>query len=163
MKKLVILALLAIAVAFVSGRMKLGESGAVDFLVRMENLMNQGKADEVCDMFHDDLEVNISDYTLRSPKEISGGKDELCDLTHDTVDSLGKVPHRMNVQWNDIEVTRSWAHPWTSEISYTEERTMSLSGANIRIHTTSEDTITLVQTLGGVKLRRLDAESRVSE
>jgi hypothetical protein len=129
----------------------------------MENHTNQGDAAAVCDMLHDDLEVHIIDRTMRTPKEIDGGKDELCRLAHETVTSLGKVPHSMHVEWNDIEVTRHWLHPWTSEVSYTENRSMSIRGANIRLNTTSDDTITLVHTLSGVKLRKLHAESRVSE
>jgi hypothetical protein len=163
MKKIVMFALLAVAGVFVMGRVQLGQSGAMHFLSRMENLMNQGEADEVCEMFHEDLEVSISDRTARVPKEIAGGRDELCQLTHETVTAMGKVPHRMNVRWDDIEVTRSWLHPWTSEVSYTEERTMSMQGVNIRINTTSDDNITLVQTLSGVKLRKLEAETWVSE
>jgi hypothetical protein len=163
MKKFAALVLLAILGIYVAGRIRLGESGAMNFLARMESLTSQGKAAEVCDMFHEDLEINIVDRTSRTPKEIEGGKDELCELTHQTADSLGKVPHRMNVEWNDVEVTRSWWHPWTSEVTYTEERTMSLRGVNISIHTTSQDTITLVQTLSGVKLLHLDAEAWVAE
>src|SRR5690349_12691111 len=108
MKKVLVLSLLAVVAVYLVGFLKLGSSGAMDFLVRMENLTDNGKAAEVCDMFHEDLEMKISDHTTRVPREMSGGKGELCDITHESVDALAKVPHTMYVEWNDFEVSRSW-------------------------------------------------------
>ena len=45
------------------GRFILAKAGAMRFLMEMESLMSEGKADEVCAMFHDDLEVNIADHS----------------------------------------------------------------------------------------------------
>ena len=163
MKKVLGLVALTLIGVYLTGRIKLGANGAMDFLIAMENLTNSGKADEVCAMFHDDLEVSISDHTVRTPKETEGGKDELCGLTHEASAALRKLPVKMNVEWSELEVTRSWLHPWTSEISYTEDRTLSIRGANVRLNTTSDNTITLVQTLSGVKLRKLAAESWIAE
>ena len=39
------------------------------FLTNMESLMSEGKADEVCAMFHDDLEVEVADHSGESPHE----------------------------------------------------------------------------------------------
>lgn len=163
MKKILVLLLLAIVAVYVTGRVTLGAHGAMSFVVAMENLTNEGKSDQVCAMFHDDLEVSISDHTTRAPREVEGGKEELCELTRESVAALRSVPMRMSVEWNDFEVTRSWLHPWTSEVSYTEDRSMTIRGANLRINTTSDNTITLVQTFSGVKLRKLAAEAWVAE
>ena len=73
------------------------------------------------------------------------------------------IPHNMNVQWNDVEVTRSWLHPWTSEVSYTEDRALSIPGTNVQIRTTSENTMKLVMTFSGVKMRAIDSEIWVAE
>ena len=36
------------------------------FLAKMESLMSEGKAEEVCAMFHEDLEVEIADHSGES-------------------------------------------------------------------------------------------------
>ena len=87
---------------------------------------------------------------------MSGGKEELCDLTHDAVEALNMLPHTMRVEFNDVTVKRDWLHPWTSEISYTEDRSLTIRGANVRLSTTSDDVITLVQTFSGVKLQETE-------
>ena len=69
----------------------------------------------------------------------------------------------MRVEFNDVTVKRNWLHPWTSEVSYIEDRTLTIRGANVRISTTSDDVITLVQTFSGVKLRKLKAEAYLNE
>lgn len=163
MKRILFLAVVALLGLYFTGRIKLGESGAVKYLAHSEALMNDGNADELCDLLHDDLELTLKDHTAKPPKDLEGGKQELCDITHDAVTALGKIPHSMNVQWNDVEVKRSWLHPWTSEVSYTEDRTMSIRGANVRISTTSENTMTLVHTFSGVKMRRIESEVWMAE
>ena len=41
---------------------------------------------------------------------------------------------------------------------YLEVRELTVRGANVSLRTVSEDTLTLVQTLSGVKLRKLSAD-----
>jgi hypothetical protein len=163
MKKIIVFGLLAVIGIYVTGRITLGEAGAMRFVLDMDSLMNEGRADEVCAMFHDDLEVKIEDHTSEAVEHVDGGKEELCDRTHDAVEALKMLPHTMRVEFNDVTVKRDWLHPWTSEISYTEDRTLTIRGANARISTTSEDVITLVQTFSGVKLRKLKAETYINE
>jgi len=163
MKKVVVVALLAVIGIYVTGRVTLGETGAMRFVLEMDSLMNAGKPDEVCAMFHDDLEVQIEDHSSETARNVDGGKDELCELTHDAVEALKMLPHSMRVEFNDVTVKRDWLHPWTSEVSYIEDRTLTIHGTKVRISTTSEDVITLVHTFSGVKLRRLEAETWINE
>ena len=163
MKKIIVFGLLAVIGIYVTGRVALGESGAMRYVLEMDSLMNEGKADEVCAMFHDDLEVEIEDHTSEAAENLVGGKEELCDRTHDAVEALKMLPHTMRVEFNDVTVKRDWLHPWTSEISYTEDRVLTIRGANVRISTTSDDVITLVQTFSGVKLRKLKSEAYLNE
>jgi hypothetical protein len=165
MKRALIFVLLVLAGVYLTGRLTLGEAGAMRFVMKMDSLMGEGKADEVCAMFHDDLEFSIADHTSKGAGEtgFEGGKQDLCDKTHEQVDALSKVPHAMRVDFKDVAVTRSWLHPWTSEISYSEDRTITIRGANLSLSTISEDTITLVQTFSGVKLLKLEAEAYVAE
>ena len=158
MKKIIYLLLFAIIGVYGLGRVKLGESGALTFVTDMEMLMNNGKADEVCAMFHEDLEVEISDESGDSPEHVSGGKEEFCELTRVTVAGLRLLPHQMNVSYTEVNAKHDWLHPWTSEVSYLENRTFSVPGANISMSTVSEDQITLVHTFSGVKLRKLKSD-----
>ncbi len=164
MKRTLVFAVLVLVGAYLTGRVSLGEAGAMRFVMKMDALMGEGKADEVCQMFHDELEFSIADHTSQgAASTFAGGKQDLCDKTHEQVDALSKVPHTMRVDFDDITVSRSWLHPWTSEISYSEQRTLAIRGANVSLNTTSEDTITLVQTLSGVKLLKLSAEAYLTE
>jgi len=165
MKKVIVFALLAVTGVYLWGRLSLGESGAKRFVAEMDSLMNQGKAGEVCAMFHDDLEFSIVDHTAGGggSTTLEGGKQDFCETTQEQVAALQKVPHTMHVEFNDLTVTRSWLHPWTSEVSYTEDRSFTIRGANLTLNTTSDDTITLVQTLSGVKLRKVQVEAWAAE
>ena len=158
MKKVVFLLILAVVGIYGVGRVKLGETGAMRFLTNMESLMSEGKAEEVCAMFHEDLEIEVSDDSGESPQNISGGKQELCDLTKATVAGLSVVPHSMNVDYTEVNAKQDWLHPWTGEISYLENRSFSILGANVTLRTVSHDEITLVHTFSGVKLRKLKSE-----
>ena len=158
MKKIVYLLVLAVVLVYGIGRVKLGEAGAMRFLTNMESLMSEGKAEEVCDMFHEDLEVEISDSSGESTHEVSGGKQEMCDLTRETVAGLTMLPHNMNVNYTEVNAKQDWSHPWTGEISYLENRSLTILGANVTLRTVSDDQITLVHTFSGVKIRKIKSE-----
>ena len=49
MKRILVLALLAVIGVFVTGRITLGEAGAMRFLMNMSTLTDEGKSEEVCD------------------------------------------------------------------------------------------------------------------
>ena len=163
MKRIFVLAVLALVGVYVSGRISLGESGAVRFLMKMENLMGEAKFDEVCDLFHEDLQFHLTDHTGGEAKEVTGGKAEFCALARTQAAALALVPHTMNTQVENVKATLDWKHPWTSQVTYTENRSLTIQGANVTLNTTSDDNITLVRTLSGVKLRRVEAEAWVAE
>ena len=158
MKKVMLLLVLAAAATWGIGSLRLGESGAMRFLVEMDSQMTEGNGENVCGMFHEDLQVEISDHSGESTEEISGGKQEFCELTLAAAASLNVLPHTMNVEFTDVEAKRDWRHPWTSEISYLENRSLTITGANVTVRTVSEDRITLVHTFSGVKLRKISSE-----
>jgi hypothetical protein len=158
MKKIVGLVLVLVIAAYGIGRFNLGETGAIRFLAQMESLMNEGDASKVCAMFHEDLEVAIADHSGEALRQVSGGKKELCELTRASIAGLQMVPHEMQVDYTEVNATRKFSSPWTSDLSYAEHRTFTVPGANITLRTISNDQITLVQTLSGVKLRKLKSE-----
>jgi hypothetical protein len=158
MKKVVYLLIFALLITYGLGRARLGEAGAMRFLGNMESLMNEGKADEVCDMFHDDLEIEIADSSGDLPRHFRGGKKEMCDLTRETAAGLAMLPHDMSVNYTEVNSKLDWAHPWTGELSYLENRALTVMGTNVTLRTVSKDQIMLVHTLSGVKLRKLKSE-----
>jgi hypothetical protein len=158
MKKIFGLLVIAAAVAYGIGLFNLGEAGAMRFLSQMEALMNEGEASKVCAMFDQDLEVEIADHSGDVLRQVHGGKNEMCDLTRATIAGLQSVPHDMQVEYTGVNSVRKLISPWSSELSYAEHRTFTIPGANITLRTVSNDRITLVQTLSGVKLRKLKSE-----
>jgi len=158
MKKLIVLLTFSLVATFALGRFNLGEAGAMRFLAQMETMMSEGKGEEVCNLFHDDLEVEISDHSGDSAQEMSGGKEEFCDLTVATAASLNQLPHSSNVDYTEVESRLSWLHPWTGEISYQENRSLTIRGAGVTLRTVSVDEITLVHTFSGVKLLKIKSE-----
>jgi hypothetical protein len=158
MKKFITLLVVVLVGIYGVGRLKLGESGAMSFLAQMESLMNEGKGAEICEMFHEDLEVDIADHTGESTLAVNGGKEEFCDLTVTAAASLNLVPHTSSVNFTDVEAKRDWLHPWTSEVSYVESRSLTVRGANVTMRTESNDAITLVHTFSGVKLLKIKSE-----
>ena len=155
MKKLVVLLICSGVAVIGIGRFNLGESGAMRFLTKMETLMNEGKAEDVCAMFHDDLQVEIADHSGQATKTVNAGKDEFCELTKTTVAGLRLVPHSMNVEFTDITAKNALTKPWTGDLSYSEHRTFNIPGAGVSLRTVSEDEVTLVQTFSGVKVLRI--------
>jgi len=163
MKKLVFLLIFSAVAAFGIARFNLGESGARRFLTQMESLMDEGRAEEVCDMFHEDLAAEIADHSGAATHNLRAGKQQLCELTRTTVAGLQQLPHSMEVEYSDFKAKQQLSKPWTSEVTYSEHRTLSILGANASLHTVSEDEITLVQTITGVKLRKLKSQVFKSE
>jgi hypothetical protein len=157
-KRIIVLLGLALAVLIGIGRFNLGESGAMRFMAKMEALMGEGNGAAVCDMFHDDLEVEVIDHSGRETREVVGGKTEFCELTQATAAGLRELPHSMNVNYTEVTASQSLTSPWTSQVSYDEHRTLTIQGANTTLRTVSNDEITLVQTLDGVKLLKVKSE-----
>jgi hypothetical protein len=158
MKKLIVLLILALVGVYGVGRFNLGESGAMRFMTRMEALMNEGRSEEVCAMFHEDLQVEIADHAGESTHTTNGGKDEFCELTRSTLAGLQLLPHSMQVEYTDVTAKNEWSKPWTGHVSYAEHRTLSIPAANATLRTVSDDEITLVQTFTGVKLLKVKSE-----
>jgi hypothetical protein len=164
MKKLFWIAVAALCWIYGSGFMSLGESGAVKYLNKWEELSLNGDAGALCEMMHEDLEFTIDDRsTPGQPLNLAGGKAELCDYFSQVVPAMKHIVSGMNVTRNDMTVQRAWSHPWTAEVTYVELRTVSMSAINMNVTTTGEDQITLVKTLtGGVKIKSLHAKTRIA-
>ncbi|GFE81235.1 hypothetical protein GCM10011487_32350 [Steroidobacter agaridevorans] len=164
MKKLFWVVTIALAWIYGSGFMSLGPRGAMNYLDEWEQLSLNGDADGICEMMHEDLEFSIDDRTTPGrPLDMEGGKEDLCDYYAQVVPAMKLVVSGMNVRRDDVEVSRDWLHPWTAEVSYTEQRSVTMAGIQMKVHTVGEDRVTLVKTLtDGVKIKALHAKTRMT-
>jgi len=158
MKKLVIVALLALSGIYGIGYVSLGETGAVRLLNDMLALTADGNGHGLCELYADDLQVNLNDHTAPKGGKFNGGKDEFCEYSKMTSAGVGVLKPTFHVERKDIAIKRDWLHPWTAEVSYTESMTMTIPRANVTIKTESDDKLVLVRTFSGVKIRRLESE-----
>ena len=163
MKKILLLAILALVGVYVLGAIRFSEIGAMKFISDLEGLSLEGKSEEFCDHLHDDMEVSISDYSADPPADFDGGKQDFCEYVTEASQGLALLGVSMQVRRDDVTVERSWLHPWTAEVSYFETRTTRLRAAKVTLKTESDDQWTLVQTFTGVKVKRLVSETRLAE
>jgi hypothetical protein len=164
MRKIVWLAILAVAGVYGTGYFSLGESGARSFLDQVESLTVNGKAEELCDLLTDDATFAMNDHTAGRAGEASGNKQDLCELYQAIAPAMMLMRTQMQVERRGFTVKRDWLlHPWTADVSYTEFRTMSIPRAGVKIETESDDKLTLVRTLSGVKIRRVESETFAAE
>jgi hypothetical protein len=162
MKKILWFAVFALIAVYVVGAIRFSEMGAMKFISDLENLSLEGKSEEFCDHLHDDMEVSISDYSADPPADFEGGKDDFCEYVTKASTGMALLGVSMQARRDDVIVERSWLHPWTAEVSYSETRTTRIRAANVTLNTEGEDEWTLVQTFTGVKVKRLVSETRLA-
>jgi hypothetical protein len=160
MKKLLVLAIIVIAVIYGVGYTQLGEAAVVRHLDKWERVSESGDRDETCGMLHDDLSVEIKDQSTAESMQVRGGKAELCQMLVRAATILRNVQYTSNVRREELVVKRDWLHPWTSVVSYTEHRDLTMNNGRRELthNTVSDDVITLVFTLTGVKIKVIKSE-----
>ena len=161
MKKLLWIAVLALAYIYVSGYYSLSEAGVNRFLDEMETQSQQGNADAVCAMFADNVEVSLQDRSTRAPVNVTGGREQLCAMLKKMLPMQAALISSTQVRRDDLKVERAWLHPWTADVSYTEHRTTTLSRGGMTVRTVSERKLRLVKTLVRVVIKRIEASIRI--
>jgi hypothetical protein len=157
MKKIIGLLVVASAGAYAWGALSLSGRGATRFLDELEALSLRGRSDEYCARLHADLRVSIRDHSATPPADFDGGRDEFCAYVSHAAKGIDLLGLSTHVTREDFTVTRDWLHPWTAQVRYHEDRVTTMSKVNATLHTRSDDTLTLVQSLGGIRLRALDS------
>jgi hypothetical protein len=159
MRKIAMLAGLVVAGIYVAGYFSLNAAGVNRFLAKMEELSSQGDVDGVCDLYDDAASVSLDDRTPEGPMKLAGGKPELCAYLQQVLPLQVKLVTATTIERDNFKITRDWLHPWTAHVSYDERRTVTM--AQIAAHTNmqSQDQLTLVHTLRGKKITRLDSVS----
>ena len=163
MKKILLVVVLVVIAVYAQGAILFSESGANRFISELEDLSLQGNSEEFFGRLHEELEVSIDDRSSDPPAEIEGGKQEFCAYVSEAAKGMDLLGVSTSLMRDDFTVRRSWLHPWTADVSYSETRTTNMSRINITLNTTSEDQWTLVNTFGGVKVKRLTSKVRLAE
>ncbi|MEJ0087047.1 MAG: hypothetical protein WDO72_15320 [Pseudomonadota bacterium] len=164
MKKILALLLLLGVGIYGAGPVKLSESGATRFLDELESLSLRGESAAYCALLHDDLVVAIRDHTAPDqPRDIDGGKAEFCDYVSMAAKGMSIIRPETRATRANFTVTRNWLHPWTAHVSYHETRTTHMKLANVTLNTVSDDQWILVNTFAGLKVLRLESESRLAD
>src|SRR5207237_2759821 len=142
---------LALAGTYSYGVLSLTESRANHFLDDLEALSLQGKGREYCSRLHPDLRVSVHDHSADPPADFDGDRDDFCAYVSDAAKGMGLLGISTRVARNDFTITRSWLHPWTAQVRYHEDRVTVMTKVNATVHTRSDDSLTLVQTLARVR------------
>jgi hypothetical protein len=159
MKKALTLALFAVGVIFLAGRIALSEHAAGKLLGEIDGDVMNGNAEAACARLHDDLEVSITAQFAGEQTNVEGGRDEYCEFIEQGAAGMKLMRGQMNlsVKRSDFTMERSWSSPWTAHYTYYEESSMSIPSANVSMNFESEGAATLVLTLGGLKLRKFES------
>jgi hypothetical protein len=161
-KKILVLAALAVLIVYGAGAVLLSERATNRFLDDLELLSLRGHMPEFCARLHDDLEVRIEDRTSPGfPRDLAGGKREYCDFVTYAMKGVDIIGLETAVTRQHYSVERSWLHPWTALVSYHEVRTSRMTRVNATLHTESDDRWELVLTASGVQVRRLESRSKI--
>jgi hypothetical protein len=160
MKKLIVLGLLVVAGIYGSGAWAFSQAHLNGLLSDWEDMSAKGDADSICDTFADDMTFSLDERTAESSGPREGDKQELCSYLRKLEPAMARAGVTSSVTREDLSVTRSWLHPWSAEVSYTEHRT-TLVPSHGTIKTVSNDRIALVKSLKGVLIKRLESVSRV--
>lgn len=156
MKK--VLLLLALFAAFYGhARITFSEPRVIAWLA--DNSVKSMSGDSsACDNFADDVTVSIAATGSRGTWEVEGGKNEICGYLKQASAALTVMQASTNMEFTDVEVDRG-GFPWLqARVTYKERTTIQAAGLP-RITSLSDDTLVLVRTLSGLKIRSIDSKS----
>ena len=154
--------MLVTAWAYGSGRWAFTETHVNEFLSQWEEAAAQGDADAICDTLADDLTFTLNDRSAGTPLEAEGGKEDLCAYFQKVIPIMAKVASSSEVRRDDLVIKRDTWHWWTADVSYTEYRSMRIA-ASMTLKTIGEDRMTLVKTLKGLRVKRLESQSWIDD
>lgn len=156
MKKFVLLAL-ACVLYYAYARNSFSETRVTSWL--MDHSVRAMSGDtNACHDYTDDLEVTLTAQGQRGRWEVEGGKDEMCGYLRQAAAGFTVLQASTNTQFEDVRVERG-GFPWTkAKVSYTQ-RTSVRAGSIPTMTIESEDTVELVRTMAGTKIRSIQSHA----
>lgn len=156
MKKLFLFLVLVVAY-LVHAKTSFSEPRVTKWLLDHEAKAMSGDM-AACDNYTDDVEVTLMAQGRKGRWEVEGGKNELCGYLKQAAAALTVMQASTQSEFTDFEIVRS-SFPWiTAQVKYREI-------THIRIHgmrpftVTNEDSLILVRTLKGLKIKKLESKS----
>jgi hypothetical protein len=154
------LAILAAAGFYLSGSLSFREASVNRFLAGWEEDTRRGDADAACETLAQDMTFSVHEHIGARAQDAQGNRDEFCSYLHKSIPLLAKQVASTDVTRDHFTVTRDALHWWTANVSYTEHRDLTLV-SGLHLKQVSEDHVTLVKTLKGLRLERLESDARL--
>lgn len=156
MRKLFLLALACVAY-YAHARFSFSEGRVQSWLAghSVRAMSGEGNA---CDDYTSDVQVSLVAQGARGRWEVEGGKYEMCGYLKQASAAFTVLQARTHTRFNDLQV-RPGGFPWTTaKVTYTSQT--SVSASHIPTLTVeSEDTVVLVRTLSGTKIKSYESRS----
>ena len=129
-------------------------------LDQWEEDTRRGDAAAMCASFTPDMTFAIHEHIGARTEDGAGDHDKMCAYLDKVVPLLAQKEKSVNVTRNSFTVTRYGLHWLTADVSYTEHREITLD-SGLHLKQVSEDHLTLVKTLAGLRVTRLESDSRL--
>jgi hypothetical protein len=91
-----------------------------------------------------------------------GDRAEFCDSLNKVLPRLAQSLKSANTTRDNFTVTRDATHWWTADISYTEHEEMTFD-TGMHLKQVSENHLTLVKTLKGLRVKRLVSDTQLEK
>lgn len=157
MKRLLLLALAALAAFYAHARLSFAEPKLASWLVQQSAQAMSGDS-AACDAYADNLQVNLSADGQRGKWEVEGGKEEMCAYLKQAAAAFTVLQARTQSEFGDLRIVRD-GFPWTSaRVSYTQRMTVEANGLPT-MTVTGEDALVVVRTLSGLKIKSIESRS----
>lgn len=156
MKKILLLAALVL-VFLLQGKLFFSESRVRSWVATHSALAMSGDT-MACEQYADDVEVMLRAEGARGHWEVEGGKEEMCGYLRQAAAAFTVLQARTHTQFDQVVLTPA-RFPWMSaKVSYVQRTTVSAE--HIPTMTIeSRDTLELVRTFSGMKIKKIDAHS----
>ena len=156
MKKLLLL-LVLFAAFYAHARITFAEQRVLSWLLENSNKYLTGDS-SVCDNYTDDVEVSIAAKAPRGTWQVEGGKAELCGYLKQSSAVLIVMQASTNKAFSNVRI-QPGPFPWMqSKVSYTEKTTMHMAGLP-PVNALGENSVVLVRTFAGLKIRSLESRA----
>ena len=156
MKKLLFL-LVLFAAFYAHARISFAEQRVLSWLLENSNKYLTGDS-SVCDNYADDVEVSLIAKAPRGTWQVEGGKAELCGYLKQSSAALIVMQASTNTAFSKVRIEPG-PFPWMqAKVSYTEKTTMQMAGLP-PVNALGENSVVLVRTFSGLKIKSLESRS----
>lgn len=155
LKKLFVLAAL-LAAFYAHARFSFAEPRVMSWVGQHSAKAMSGDT-SACEDYTDDVQVALTADQKAGTWEVEGGKAEICGYLKQAAAAFTVLQAATNTQFDELRVVRS-GFPWLSaEVSYVQRTTVR--AGNVPVMTSvSEDSLVLVRTLSGIKIKSIESK-----